>query len=936
MRNATFVVALLALAAAPARADVRAGDDKLLHGDYQEAIAAYRATIVKGGKEAQRAQLRLGRALFLTGDLAGARAAAEAAGKGDRELALDAKVLGAEVRRAAGETAAARSLLEDVVKKQPRHLRARAELGLVYEETGEKALAARIWNQFYDDYDDGKIDESKAAELLYLGIAARHLEDFHGANQTLEQAVQTDGSLLEANLEFGWLFLTKYDAANAEQSFDEVLKFDPKNPDAHAGMARVKLEQGYDVKGANEHIDAALASNPSHPRALLIRAEILIDNADYVEARRTLDRVLAQNPNQLEAHTFLGAIAWLTDDKAGYDAERQKVLALNPTYSSFYHDIAEFAVKEHRYDEAIGLEEEALKVDPKDYLALAGIGTNYLRMGDEARGVKYLQDAHARDKFNVRTYNVLNLFEGIIPAQYEMVTPATPKGVFRFRVPRDERAMIERYLPRTLARAYADMVKRYGFTPTLPITFELYNDPDHYSVRTVGLPNLGALGVCFGRVVTALSPSNGNVNWGMILWHELGHVFALQASRNRVPRWYTEGLSEYETIIARPEWRRENDLDVWMAMQAGRLPSVVELNTSFLRARDMNEMVAAYHLSSVTVEFIVKRWGFPRIVEGLKLFGRGQDTAAVIPAITGLSVPDFDAELRRYLDHRLKVYQGSFKVQLSDYADLTSFEAQAAARPEDPEAQANLALAQLAEEDGDAAMAAAATALALDGKNRKALFVRGEIQSARGDDAGARETWRQLIAAGGDGYDVRMRLARVAREQGDVKEAETQLAAAKRLDPERSEPYFILSEIYGKSNREELALAELERYVMLEQMEYAPLKKLVDRYTVRKNPAKVRQFGEMALNINPFDADLHLKLADAYAATGGPDGAIYEYDSALRSDPPLRRPAIAQLGLARAYAAKKDLALARRALDAALKLEPDNAEARELAKKLRN
>jgi len=79
-----------------------------------------------------------------------------------------------------------------------------------------------------------------------------------------------------------------------------------------------------------------------------------------------------------------------------------------------------------------------------------------------------------------------------------------------------------------LARAYADMVKRYGFTPSLPITIELFNDPEQYSVRTVGLPNLGALGVCFGQVITALSPSNGNVNWGMILWHELGHVFAIQ------------------------------------------------------------------------------------------------------------------------------------------------------------------------------------------------------------------------------------------------------------------------------------------------------------------------------------------------------------------------------------------------------------------------
>jgi len=42
--------------------------------------------------------------------------------------------------------------------------------------------------------------------------------------------------------------------------------------------------------------------------------------------------------------------------------------------------------------------------------------------------------------------------------------------------------------------------------------------------------------VCFGQVITAMSPSNGDINWGMVLWHELGHVFAIQLSNSRVPR----------------------------------------------------------------------------------------------------------------------------------------------------------------------------------------------------------------------------------------------------------------------------------------------------------------------------------------------------------------------------------------------------------------
>jgi tetratricopeptide (TPR) repeat protein len=126
----------------------------------------------------------------------------------------------------------------------------------------------------------------------------------------------------------------------------------------------------------------------------------------------------------------------------------------------------------------------------------------------------------------------------------------------------------------------------------------------------------------------------------------------------------------------------------------------------------------------------------------------------------------------------------------------------------------------------------------------------------------------------------------------------------------------------------------MARYATIEQLEYPPLRKLIARQAARKNWAKVRQLGEMALYLNPFDADLHLTLGQAYGALGVAYASIYELDSALLAEPPLRRPAVAQIGLARAYLARKDVALARRAVEAALKLEPENAEARELAKKV--
>ncbi len=914
------IAVVVALAPSAALADLRSGEDKFLHGDYAGALKDFKA--VKG-KDAARAGIRSGYVMLRTGDTAGAEAAARAALK-TKAVAADANVLLAETLRATGKYAEAKKILDDVVAKDGKHLRARAVQGLVDEELGLRDAALAVWNGFYDDWDAGTIKDDDAAGMMFVAIAARGLEDYHGANEMFGEAVRLDANLLEANAAWGWIFLEKYNAGEAEVSFDEVLKIDPHHPDANAGMARVKLEQSYDVKGAMKHIDEALAQNPRHAGALLIRAELEIDNAEWDAAKKTLAEVIGANPNNAEAHSLLATIHWLRDDLAAYETVKKQVFAINPRFARFYHIVADFAVKEHRYREAIALEEEAIKVDPKYYVALAAIGSGYLRLGEEDKGLKYLNEAFDLDKFNVRTYNILNLFEDSIPKDYVVFTIGKN---FKFRMVKEEKAALERYIPRSMDKAFADMVKRYGFTPQQPVTIELFADPDQYSVRTVGLPNLGALGVCFGQVITALSPSGGNINWGMVLWHELGHVFAIQLSNSRVPRWFTEGLSEYETLIARPEWRRENDADVWVALSTNTLPSVTDLNSRFLRARDMNEMVVAYHMSSVTVEYIAKKWGFAKIVEALKLYGKGKDTAEVIKAVTGQDVATFDSEFRKHLQQRLAPYQGTFKLSTAGYEDLARWEKEAAAKPADAEAQADLAIAYLVAEDLDKAGLASEKALSIDGKNKKGLWLAAELALAKGDIPGAKAKIEALIAAGGDGYDARMRLGRIAIHEDDVNAAVAALTQAKKLDPERSEPYYALAELYSKKNREDDAVKELEKFVYIEQMEYAPLKKLIGKHLAKKNWAKVREFGEMALYINPYDVDLHVDLGNTYLALAQGDLAMYEFESALASDPPMRRPAVGHIGVAWAYVVKKDAKKAKAAVDKALKLEPKNAEA---------
>ena len=197
-------------------------------------------------------------------------------------------------------------------------------------------------------------------------------------------------------------------------------------------------------------------------------------------------------------------------------------------------------MREHRYVEAIELEKEAIKLKPDFYEAMAGAASATCASAWRRRASSGSTRRAKGDQYNVRTYNTLNLFENTIPKRVRVRDDEELQDPLPQRREAGARA-----LPRADDGA---RVRRHG--EALRLHAEDAGRPRAVSRSTKrtrcapsGLPDVAALGVCFGQVITAMSPANGDINWGMVLWHELGHVFAIQLSNSRVPRWFTEGLS---------------------------------------------------------------------------------------------------------------------------------------------------------------------------------------------------------------------------------------------------------------------------------------------------------------------------------------------------------------------------------------------------------
>jgi predicted Zn-dependent protease len=806
---------------------------------------------------------------------------------------LPETIVCARAEEATGLYPEARRRLEAAAAAYPGDLPLRDALMRLYELTGDRQAWRPLVDASYADWNNNQVDRAKPADLLAIATAVRLDENWKDANDVLRDAVRADRHAVQANLDWGALLLEKHNAPDAEKSFREVLAVDPDNPDAHVGLGETALDDRYDAAVASREVARALAVNRVHAGALALRARLALDAEDFTAARADVAAIRAVNLRDPGAARVEAAVAFLLNDREGF-ARAQKVdLDLRPHDGRFFAFVAEALERQRRYEDARTVAAQGVAVDPDDAACLSVLATSQLRLGDEAAGLETLRRAWKRDPYDVRTYNQLDLFEKVIPSRYVTVSSAH----LRFRVEPSARTAITEVVAPFLEERYRADVARYGFEPKGPLTFELYGDPRHFAVRTVGLPAIGVSGVCFGPVITSESPTNRAFNWGMVLTHELAHVFAIELSGARVPRWFTEGLSEVETAHARADWTRHDDEAIYGALERGDLPSLADLSNTFMLARDGDDATRAYAQAAAAIDFLERRFGFAAVRRALAAYGRGERGAAVLESVSGLSLAQLDAAFRTDLRQRLARFDGQYlPTQL-----LRGPAAEAA-----PGARGEVTRGLHALATGDLAGArralerARATPHPSADDQADTFFLSGEIALARRDAEAAISAFEALLDLGShDGYDLQVRLGLAEIHRQRPAAAEAHLRRALAFDPTRVEPRALLAELYGDQQRQPERLDELEAALRLEPQNDAIAKEVVLGETRAARPGRVAEFAQVAILIDPGNADLHAALGRALAATGHGAGAAAAFERALAFRP--ADPAALHLTLAGLY-----------------------------------
>jgi cellulose synthase operon protein C len=518
---------------------------------------------------------------------------------------------------ARGRYADAESTLRPSANRVPTG-EAALQLGLLQQMLG-KPDAEAILSKVAASADTART----AAELARAARALRALNRTEEANDVYRDATAQAPTDPAINTEWGELFLEKFKPGEALKSFQTALQTDPRWVPALVASAEAFADDNppKSVMLAKQ----ALEINPNAVDAHVFLARQAIDAGRKDEARQSLQKALAVNPSSLDAHALLAAMAYVADDDAGYEAEVGKTLAIAPGHGDVYREAGELAAHNYRFDDAVALTRRALTLDANNPRTQADLGLHLLRTGDEAGARSTLEASFKGDPYNAVTFNLLGMLDTL--DKFETVRD----GDLVVRMSKEEAPVLQEYAIPLAHQALKALSARYEFMPKGPILIEIFPKHDDFAVRNAGLPGMiGALGACFGRVVTLDSPRArppGEFQWEATLWHELAHVVTIQMSNQRVPRWLTEGISVYEEKRARAEWGREMDLEFALMLDHGETLKLKELNAAF---QDPRKISLAYFEASLLVEHMVTAFGEAGMNKLLRAYGQGLDTDAAL------------------------------------------------------------------------------------------------------------------------------------------------------------------------------------------------------------------------------------------------------------------------------------------------------------------
>ena len=225
----------------------------------------------------------------------------------------------------------------------------------------------------------------------------------------------------------------------------------------------------------------------------------------------------------------------------------------NPRPGEFLSLVGEALDAQRLYESAETFYRQAIVAMPQLAAPRANLGMLYMRTGRTDEAGEMLDEAFKLDPFHVRVSNmrkvvgVLSGYETVSTDHFLVRCDASDRLMARLMGRKLEGwygELTEKYGYEPPTRTPFEL---YGAA-------DGQSAHEWFSARMIGLPWVQTIGASTGVIVAMASPTQREpYNWARVIRHEFVHILTLQKTNFQIPHWYTEALAVTEEGVDLPE-----------------------------------------------------------------------------------------------------------------------------------------------------------------------------------------------------------------------------------------------------------------------------------------------------------------------------------------------------------------------------------------------
>lgn len=814
----------------------------------------------------------------------------------------------------------------------------RAELARVQGDL-ESAQTGYEW--FIDFYNENDNFDS-AEDLYYVGLAAsqfarwtRNSGQFQFlVNDLYPDVLQRDPEFWQAELAMAQLFAEKYNKAEAAKHLNKAIAINTNSADIYALKGAIELS-GYNVDAALRTAELALGINPQHIQAKQVQGKAKLTDFRPEQAIEIFNEVVKLNPKNQTSKGYLACAIMAADGSALVEEESGKATRFgelltqveqdHPNLGEFYAALGDGCDIVRKYPDAVKYLQQAREKMPQLMGVHGDLGMVLMRMGEEATAKEVLDEAFEADPFNVRVKNSLEVLD--VLATYETIE--TDHFIIRFDPSKDR--LLAVYMSRFLEEnVYPKVCHGLGYTPKDKSLIEIFNQAKNtsghgwFSARMVGLPYIGTVGACAGKMIAMASPDSvpNPFNWAHVIRHEFVHVVNLQQTDFNIPHWFTESLAvSYESEQRPPDWKPL----LARRLAEDRVFNLDTINYGFIRPSDQDDWTMAYCQAYYYSQFIQQKFGEDALEKMLAAYHNYQTTDEILQDVFQIDKADFEKQYVEFLKQEVEGVKLSADAEQS-FAELYQTVEE---NPQDADAQAQLALIYLKRKALPDARNHAKKALAADKDQPLAHYVQGRLYLTIGD---TEEAIAEFETAAGSPRFERNAVALLAGLRVKQKRFDEAIKLYQRgADEEPSQLDWLESilRIHLLKKDNDALLDLIPKIAVQKHHDVLLRKKLAEILLEQESWAEAAQWAYEVIGIQVTDADAHALLARAYDGQKKWDLAAREFEVAGQLRP---KTVSWSVQAAELYQKVGNQEKAEKVAQRILDIEPDNATAKAILK----